>query len=495
MKRFFQILLTVVFFLPTNASSLDIVPGLKGYGTDTRAAYGNSKNPTIFVVNTLTPDTALSNSTRNGVAVKQGGLKSAIDYGAGDSDYDNKLIIFEVGGTIVNYGSMRIKNNYVTIAGQTAPSPGISLQGTSLHISSGGYHDILIQHIRIRTGDDASGIAYDNRSSIESYGSNVVLDHCSFAWSTDTTVEVDALYGAISNVTVSNSIISEGLNGSYHSKGNHSTGMLLGYGSSNISILYNLFAHNDFRNPAINSSSSQDKILLANNIVYNPGYRNMQWDEDSNANNDEYITEGNIVTGGPSTYGGADAHIDTIKEQDNGNDFYFDENRFEDYEASTYNQTDPDDWTYIEASADDKANCKVTSRPFSLPSGYTPIALDSLVAYVLANVGARPDDRDVVDARIIAEWQAKTGSVIDYIVAQNPAADCYPNCVRNNEAGWPNIGTGSVSFDATFPATPYADDDSDGYTNLEEWLHEFSAQVEGSSTKTTISPPVGLTIH
>jgi hypothetical protein len=33
----------------------------------------------------------------------------------------------------------------------------------------------------------------------------------------------------------------------------------------------------------------------------------------------------------------------------------------------------------------------------------------------------------------------------------------------------------------TLPANPNGDDDGDGYTNLEEWLHCMAAQVEGRS--------------
>jgi hypothetical protein len=33
----------------------------------------------------------------------------------------------------------------------------------------------------------------------------------------------------------------------------------------------------------------------------------------------------------------------------------------------------------------------------------------------------------------------------------------------------------------TLPANPNSDDDGDGYTNLEEWLHCMAAQVEGRS--------------
>jgi len=31
----------------------------------------------------------------------------------------------------------------------------------------------------------------------------------------------------------------------------------------------------------------------------------------------------------------------------------------------------------------------------------------------------------------------------------------------------------------TTPTNPHGDSDGDGYTNLEEWLHNYSSQAEG----------------
>ena len=144
-KRFFQISFILIFFLPFHAWSLDVIPGLKVFGSNTRAAYGNVTNPKICIVNTLNPTSAIQDSTRNGVPVKTGGLKSFIDW-----NVNNKLIIFEVSGYIVYNGRYTLDNNYVTIAAQTSPSPGITLRNTKLDIRG---HDVLIQHLRVRMDD------------------------------------------------------------------------------------------------------------------------------------------------------------------------------------------------------------------------------------------------------------------------------------------------------------------------------------------------------
>ena len=63
-----------------------------------------------------------------------------------------RVVVFEVSGNIdfTPFGTLNIRHPYVTVAGQTAPSPGITLKGCEFNI---GTHDVLLQHIRIRTGE------------------------------------------------------------------------------------------------------------------------------------------------------------------------------------------------------------------------------------------------------------------------------------------------------------------------------------------------------
>ena len=97
-----------------NASALPVFPGAVGFGTDTRAAYGNGKNPVICIVDTLDATESLQDDTRNGIPVKTGGFKSCIDWAK-----DNKMIMFEVSGTITVNSRLLLDNNYITIAGHT----------------------------------------------------------------------------------------------------------------------------------------------------------------------------------------------------------------------------------------------------------------------------------------------------------------------------------------------------------------------------------------
>src|SRR5215831_14982455 len=66
-----------------------------------------------------------------------------------------RIVVFEVGG-VIDFAKqeIKIKNPFITIAGQTAPSPGITLIRTGIDV---GTHDVIIQHIHVRTGQAGSG--------------------------------------------------------------------------------------------------------------------------------------------------------------------------------------------------------------------------------------------------------------------------------------------------------------------------------------------------
>ena len=91
---------------------------------------------------------------------------------------------------------------------------------------------------------------------------NVVLDHVSASWGEDELFS--SWYGA-HDITISWSILSEGLNRSRHRMETHSAGLLIGDSSYNVSIYHNLLAHNDFHNPLIVGGGTHE---IANNVIY-----------------------------------------------------------------------------------------------------------------------------------------------------------------------------------------------------------------------------------
>ena len=112
----------------TGFAGMPVLPGVSGFGLDTKGGQGGK----IIVVKNLNP---------NG----EGSLAEALAFNG------PRIIVFEVAGYInLVKKSLKIKNPYITIAGQTAPSPGITLINGGLGI---GTHDVIIQHIKVRPGE------------------------------------------------------------------------------------------------------------------------------------------------------------------------------------------------------------------------------------------------------------------------------------------------------------------------------------------------------
>jgi hypothetical protein len=106
-------------------------------------------------------------------------------------------------------------------------------------------------------------------------------------------------------------------------------------------------------------------------------------------------------------------------------------------------------------------NPRVDTPPIWV-DGFTAMDSGLVEDFVLSNAGARPTDRDSVDLRVIQSIRDGTGQIIDS---------------QDDVGGWPDLAENQRPL--TIPSNPNGDDDGDGYTNLEEWLHTFAAEVEG----------------
>ena len=62
-----------------------------------------------------------------------------------------RIVVFEVGG-VIDFGmkELRVNEPFLTIAGQTAPHPGVTIVKGGLTIAT---NDVVIRHIRVRPGD------------------------------------------------------------------------------------------------------------------------------------------------------------------------------------------------------------------------------------------------------------------------------------------------------------------------------------------------------
>ncbi|HEY2574449.1 MAG TPA: hypothetical protein VGH65_10275, partial [Verrucomicrobiaceae bacterium] len=157
-----------------------------------------------------------------------------------------RIIVFEVGGVIdLDKLKVSLKEPFVTVAGQTAPSPGITLIRNNLFLQA---HDVVIRHLRVRTGEagHAKKSGWDADAITCAAGArDVIVDHCSLSWATDENLDIwgDPFKGAnpgewhannVQSITYSNNLIAEGLSDSTNTKGPHSKGMLVGDNTSRI---------------------------------------------------------------------------------------------------------------------------------------------------------------------------------------------------------------------------------------------------------------------
>lgn len=374
-----------------------------------------------------------------------------------------RIVEFKTGGTINLSSTIRIDSPYLTIAGQTAPGDGICIAGYPIEITT---HNVIIRGIRYRLGAGAgsgvNGIALLGGSS-EVY--NIIIDHSSISWATDENLST---YRNVHDITISWNIISEGINNNLHGMGfliGHAAGNP-GYGTD-ISVHHNLFAHNRERQPLFQTDC---EVEIINNLIYNYQNRAIHAEDDSGETLYADIV-GNYVKSGLSTGGKKALWCNT-----NAGELYLEGN------IGPGRLTDTgDEWDFTDDSncveADNKSLVSVvrsTTYPITVesPTGaYTSVLASD-------GAGAIVPERDDVDARIVADVDAGTGTVI------------------NNETdvgGYPTLATGSAWTDTDSDGMPddwemsefgdldqtaTTDFDGDGYYDPEEWFNGFYASTE-----------------
>ena len=150
----------------------------------------------------------------------------------------NRIVVFDVGGIIELKSDVTIKSN-VTILGQTAPSPGITLRYRTVRPNG---DNIIMRFIRIRRGEEKDV----NDGADATWARNfkgMILDHCSFSWSID---EIASFYDN-RNYTMQWCTLGEALANPGHSKGEHSYGGI--WGGKEASFHHNFLCHMQNRVP------------------------------------------------------------------------------------------------------------------------------------------------------------------------------------------------------------------------------------------------------
>ena len=184
-----------------------------------------------------------------------------------------RIIHFDVSGVIdLKMQNLKIRNPYLLIKGESAPSPGITIIKGGLRVET---HDVIISHLKVRPGDafqeKKSGWKPDAITITGDITKNVVIKNCSLTWAVDEIIGINIdrkKKNFSSNVIIKNTIISEALNNSSHPEGAHSKGLLVHDDVQGVTIENNLFSHNMKRNPYLKRNT---KSIIRGNIIYNPG--------------------------------------------------------------------------------------------------------------------------------------------------------------------------------------------------------------------------------
>jgi CSLREA domain-containing protein len=494
-------------------------PGAEGFGSDAEGW----RQGTLYKV-TTTSDSSTGNCDVGGGY--ECSLREALT-ASGD-----RVVVFTVGGEFLLNSGVDITNGNLLVAGETAPSPGVTVKGNRWSIND--LDDVVIRHIKFRIGAydldstqdtatvtaDATGgtdtltaggeswtpgewagesdslgralvmtagaadgfecfitantdttitcedvdfealdvntndtftIYRSTRSRANIHIGNdakattdIVFDHCEFAWSAEKNVEV---WHDGDRVTFSNCIFGEPLYDAYPAT---DTNFNMSLGNVEEMCIYDsLFIHAMSRNPYMYPDVD---LNFVNNYLYNVDSASNSMILGSFASGGFRInSEGNRFESGNDTSGTpifffVNTAVTTGEWYVN-TDNYVDENHIV-LGADKPTDNDGD-------NSDVQAVSRVTSVWWP---GRTTNVSSTVKDYVRYNSGARPNDRDTVTAGMISDLVGGTGY---QLTAQEGVPD-YPG------------GTGGPRG-FTDPGTAFSGD----YTLREIAIHKYAAYVEG----------------
>jgi hypothetical protein len=436
-----------------------------------------------------------------------------------------RVCIFEVSGQIWANTDIRAIHPYLTVAGQTAPAPGIVIRGSTFSVEAS---HVVVQNIKMRVGDDPRDPCCKTNSCSAAVAQfctsdpgsrdgmrirsatgevrHVILDHVSVAWALDEGISMVPEVADIKDVTISNTIITQGLDMSIHPEANtvgdegHSKAFLINGARAveRFSFIKNLLTHNADRNIRISTPVTMEYI---NNVVFG-------WGRGRGAGRTIELTNkrtalhmidviGNLYLPGLDTFcpstqykpelcfeNGQDG-VDSATEQakmhyilrvgggvssglSSLSRYHLSHNLSNTRLSQTQDEWDVADRTFFSNPTQGVLvyPANRATAPVASSQSVAVWSLDQVLPSIRDNVGAFPSNRDFVDASAVADAQNRTGRIVNCV-----QADGSTRC-QKNAGGWPMYPMNQRPL--TLPNGPMGDDDGDGYTNLEEWLHSFA---------------------
>lgn len=446
--------------------SIKAFEGVEGFGADTVGGRGG------VVVKVTNLDDSGPGSLRNAL----------------ENVHGPRTVVFDVSGSIVLKSQILVEDPNVTIAGQTAPGDGITIEGSRIRFKAG---EAIVQGLKFRPGDGVVGQVPGDRDGMfigttDHAVKNIVIDHNTFTWATDENFTIN---GNVHNISITNNIFAEGLSQSINPKGEHSKGMLVSNWSSmqsdyntNITIAKNLFAHNMDRNPEIRAGQN---IEIINNYIYDPGRGDRVIAIGGGSSGTLKTTVnvvGNVIDAGLSTANVALNPINLTKMGTSSQVFLSDNLQVE----------KPNVTVQMGLVTNSGGARYVSSTAAFQSSDVSVLRASDVRSYVLENAGADPFARDQIDQRIIKSVTDSTGKLINSVsgvrmtvAATQPARDTD----GDGMADWfeTRFGLNSKVEDNN------GDSDRDGYTNIEEYIQGLlrGYKLDGPREEATVAATAG----
>lgn len=410
----------------------------------------------------------------------------------------SRIVVFRVSGTITLKNAIRVSTPCLTVAGQTSPG-GVQIRGNGQPEGDwgvffvNGAHDIIVRHLRVRMGGN---MQHDAGNNLLCYGTaepgvhDVIFDHCSVCWGSDTQLDWYGSY--LDRATFQWNIIAENF------LGQHIGGNLA---PKNITLHHNLYANLGSRTPLMQHA---DVFDFRNNVIYNWSGNNAsvlgQFALNSSAfgnvvanlwlagpeSGEPYLNVGN---GGPKRIDGTDAEA-------GGTKLYLAGNwgpRSPTGSTNDWTGHGVNTWDYYELRHDGSTHLVNQAqydagKPFAVP----PVRLDpvsNLLEKVLATVGASKPTRDPIDQRIVQSVRDQTGS--SRISTTGPWPDLATGApdapADTDHDGLPDAWEKAHGLDPDNPADG-ASVAANGYTHVENYLNELAGDPVPAGTRTPAKP-------
>lgn len=415
------------------------------------------------------------------------------------------VVIPTTGGTItLTTGGLSFTGQTCAIFGfHAAPGGGLQMVREDANVmtfdTDGHNKHLVLRYPRLRM--IANDTSVDNQDALTILeAENVIIDHCSVSFGRDETFSITTIStgtranaGDVTEVTVSNCIIGPGLRP-------HSAGMLadgVGDGTTlidSITFHANYWVHNSHRNPLFGDAVHlADRLVLTNEWIYNP--RNWFAGAEDSARID-FVA--NYQEDGPWT-----SFNDTLKINRMGFDgtdpgpLIFTEKNLVNITGGSPDTADlggQRNWFYRDTenplAAGNYLGAAIDDARDPVTRLSAAQARDTAIAYVgaskqLSCAGVLSGNRDALDNTLVGNGQNGTGPSSD---AENDTSDDHGGiptlaagtaCTDTDGGGAPDEWEEANGLNKNSATDDTADTDSDGYTNIEEYLNGTDPQVSG----------------